>query len=236
VLQELAPDLWIADQPLRFLGLEIGARMTVVRLPGSRLLVHSPIAWSPGLAGEVEALGSPAFLVAPNRFHHLYVREWHAAYPDTRVHVAPGLETKRPDLSIAGVLGEDLPSDWSGVLDQALVGGFPLANEVVFLHRPSDTLIASDLVFNVGAGSPALTRLAFRWTGAYGRPSSTLLERLAVRDRAAFRRSLERILAWPISRIVVAHGAVVPREGRAALARAYAWLLRGAGPRAAGVE
>ena len=43
-MQQLHSDLWIADTPLRFLGLEVGARMTVVRLPGPKLLLHSPIA------------------------------------------------------------------------------------------------------------------------------------------------------------------------------------------------
>jgi hypothetical protein len=61
--------------------------------------------------------------------------------------------------------------------------------------------------------------------GAYGRPATTPMERLLIRDRAAFRRSLERILAWPIERLVVAHGAIVRTGGHAALAAAYAWLL-----------
>ncbi len=61
-----------------------------------------------------------------------------------------------------------------------------------------------------------------------GRPATTPLERLLVRDRDAFRRSLAKILAWPIERIVLAHGAVVESGGRAALAAAYAWVLGGA--------
>ena len=225
MLRELAPDLWIADQPLRFLGIHLGARMTVVRLPGAKLLLHSPISRSPELAARVEALGSPALLIAPNRLHHLHVGDWLSAYPTARLHVAPGLETKRPDLLVTSVLGESPLPDWSDVLDQALVRGFPATNEVVFFHKPSGTLIASDLVFNVGSSSPALTRLAFRLLGAYGRPSVTLSERLLIRDRAAFRHSLERILRWPISRIVIAHGSVVERGGREALADAYSWLL-----------
>lgn len=225
MLRELASDLWIADQPLRFLGIELGARMTIVRLPDARLLLHSPISCSRELTEQVEDLGTPMFLVAPNRFHHLYVHDWQRAYPGCGLHVAPGLDTKRPDLGIGGVLSESPPSDWSDVLDQALVSGSPVANEVVFFHRPSCTLIAADLLFNIGASSPALTRIAFRLTRAYGRPSSTLLERLLIRDRVAFRRSLERILCWPISRIVVAHGEVVESGGRAALRDAYAWLL-----------
>ena len=227
MLREFAPNLWITEQPLRFFGIELGARMTVVRLAGSRLLLHSPISHSREVAQQVEGLGSPAFLLAPNRFHHLYVHDWQSAYPTCRLYVAPGVETKRPDLRVSGILGESPVPDWSDVLDQTLVGGFPLANEVVFFHKPSATLIASDLVFNVDAASPALTRLAFRLMGAYGRPSSTVLERLLIRDRAAFRRSLARILSWPIQRMVIAHGAVVEAGGHAALADAYSWLLRG---------
>ena len=227
MLRELAPDLWIADQPLRFFGLEIGARMTVIRLPGARLLLHSPIARSHELSQQVERLGSPSFLVAPNRFHHLYAGDWQSAHPTARLYVAPGVDAKRPDLRISGVLGDDALPDWSGVLDQVPIRGFPLSNEVVFFHRPSRTLVASDLAFNVGAGSPARTRIAFRLMGAYGRLSATTLERMAIRDRAAFRDSLSRILSWPIARIVVAHGEVVEGDAHRALAEAYAWILRG---------
>ena len=75
-MQELAPDLWVADSPLRFLGLEMGARMTVIRLPDGKLLLHSPIAPTAELVREVEALGPVAYLIAPNKFHHLFVGDW----------------------------------------------------------------------------------------------------------------------------------------------------------------
>jgi len=226
LLRELAPDLWVAEQSLRFLGLDVGARMTIIRLPGGGLFLHSPIARSDELAREVERIGRPTFLVAPNRFHHLYVGDWQAAYPDARLFVAPGLETKRSDLRVDEVLDSEPPPDWSEVLGQVPVRGFPFANEVVFFHTPSRTLVASDLVFNVRERSPTLTRIAFRLLGAYGRPSSSFAERLLIRDRPAFRESLDRILSWPISRIVLAHGDVVEENGRQALAQAYSWLAR----------
>jgi hypothetical protein len=227
-MQQLHADLWIADAPLRFVGLEIGARMTVVRLPGPRLLLHSPIPVTEALVQEVEALGPVSYLLAPNRFHHLSVGEWARACPDAEIHAAPGLDTKRPELKIAGILGDAPAPGWADALDQILVDGFPLANEVVFFHRPSRTLIASDLAFNIGPSSPPLTRLAFRLANGYGRLSPTLLERLFVRDRTAFRRSLERILGWPFERVVIAHGQVSETGGREELERGYAWVLAGA--------
>lgn len=226
-MQQLHSDLWIADSPQRFLGIEIGARMAVVRLPGSKLLLHSPIAASAELVREVEALGPVAYLVAPNRFHHLFVSDWQEAFPEASLYVAPGLETKRPDLEITGVLGEAPEPGWADPIDQVLVHGFPFANEVVFFHRPSATLLLTDLAFNIGPSAPPLTRLAFRAGRAYGRLSPTLIERILVRDRPAFRRSLTRILEWPFERVVVTHGQVLEKGGREALARGYSWVLGG---------
>ncbi len=224
-MQQLHPDLWIADAPLRFAGLEVGSRMTVVRLPGPKLLLHSPIAASDELVREVKALGPVAYLVAPNRFHHLFVGDWQRACPDAAIYAAPGLDAKRADLAIAGELSDEPEPGWKGVLDQVLLDGFPLVNEVVFFHRSSATLIATDLAFNVGSNSPRLTRLAFRLAGSYGRLAPTLVERLFVRDRAAFRHSLERILEWPFERVVVAHGEVSEQGGREELIRGYSWVL-----------
>lgn len=224
-MHQLHSDLWIADSPLRFLGLEIGTRMTVVRLPGPKLLLHSPIAASTDLVKEVTARGPVAYIVAPNLLHHLFVGEWQRACPDASTYVAPGLDTKRADLTIAGVLADEPEPGWKDVLDQVHLRGFPFANEVVFFHRPSATLIASDLAFNVGPSSPPLTRLLFRLGGAYERLSPTLLERLLVRDRTAFRESLERILEWPFERVVVAHGEVSETGGREELVRGYSWVL-----------
>jgi hypothetical protein len=224
-VQQLHSDLWIADSPQRFLGLELGARMTVVRLPDSQLLLHSPIAATAARVREVKALGPIAYLVAPNRFHHLFISDWQQACPDARVYAAPGVETKRADLAIDGILGDEPDPGWQGVLDQVLLAGFSFANEVVFFHRPSATLIVSDLAFNIGPSSRPLTRLAFRIVGAYGRLAPTLLERLLVNDRTAFRQALERVLDWPFERVVVAHGAVSTEGGREDLVRGYAWLL-----------
>lgn len=223
-MRQLAPDLWISDAPLRFVGVPVGARMTIVRLPGSRLLLHSPVAATPALVREVEALGTVSDVVAPNKFHHLFVSEWQRAFPEANVHVAPGLDEKRPDLEGIRVLEDSPDPAWAETVDQVLVEGFGLVNEVVFFHRPSATLIATDLAFNIQASSPALTRAVFSVVGRYGRVAPTLLERLGVRDRVAFRRSLERILAWPFERVIVAHGEVSETGGRQELIDGYRWL------------
>ncbi len=199
--------------------------MSVIRLREGELFLHSPVGLDPELRRELDALGTVRFGVAPNRFHHLFVGEYAAAYPKLELFAAPGLETKRKDVAWHGVLGDETPSGWAGQLDQLFFRGYPLANEVVFFHPPSRTLLVTDLAFNIREDSPAATRFAYRLLGAYGRFGPSLLERVLMRDRPAARASLEGILAWDFERVIMAHGQLLPRGGRDALRAGYAWLL-----------
>lgn len=225
MLEPIDEALWTTQAPLRFGAVDIGCRMTVAGLDDGSLVLHSPVPADPKLVEQVEELGSVAWLVAPNRFHHLYVADWQRACPEARLLVAPGLETKRSDLTPHGILPADAPTEWQGTLDSALIEGMPLLNEVVLLHRPSRTLVVTDLAFNVGPEAPWATRLAFRLIGRYDSFGPTLLERFATRNRDAARESLERVLEWPFDRIVVSHGEILETGGPEQLAAGYRWLL-----------
>jgi hypothetical protein len=226
-LVPLAPDLWVAERPQTFYGLPVGTRMTVMRLAGGRLLLHSPVRLDAALRAELDALGRVCYAVAPNRVHHLYADGVARSYPEARLWVAPGLERKRTDLDFVAVLDDEPPVEWRDEVGQVFFRGRPYENEVVFLHRPSRTLLLCDLAFNFGPRAAAPTRLLMKLIRSYGRFGPSKLDPLLVRDRRAARESLERILAWDFDRVVVAHGEVLERGGRDALRAGYAWLLEG---------
>jgi hypothetical protein len=139
--------------------------------------------------------------------------------------VAPGLERKRPDLVFGAVLGDEAPPEWRDEVQQTFFRGRPYENEVAFFHRASRTLILCDLAFNFGPRTAAPTRLLMMLIRSYGRFGPSKLDPLLIRDRAAARQSLERILGWDFDRIVVAHGEILERGGHEALREGYAWLL-----------
>jgi len=224
-LRPLAKDIWVAERPQTFYGLPVGTRMSVIRLSGGRLLLHSPVALDAGLRAELDSLGRVRFVVAPNRVHHLYAGEVAKLYPEARLWVAPGLERKRPDLAFVAVLGDEPPEEWREEVQQTFFRGRPYENEVVFFHRASRTLILCDLAFNFGPAAAAPTRLLMRLLRSYGRFGPSKLDPLLIRDRVAARQSLERILAWDFDRVVVAHGEVLESGGREALREGYRWLL-----------
>ncbi len=224
MLRRLADDLWVTERPQRFFGLPVGARMTVIRLSGGRLLLHSPLPLDTPLRADLDALGRVAYAVAPNRLHHLYAGDVARAYADARLWVAPGLPEKRPDLVHAGVLGDEAPIEWRGELEQAFFRGRPYENEVAFFHPATRTLILCDLAFNFGPRDAWPTRVLMSLLRSYGKLGPSRLDPLLIRDRAAASASLERILAWDFDRVIVAHGDVQESGGYALMRDGYAWL------------
>ena len=222
-LEPFADGIWSATRPLRFFGVETGARMSLVRLAGGGLFVHSPIPLAGGIREQVDALGSVRAIVAPSLFHHLSMQEWIAAYPDAVACCCPGLERKRADLPWQRVLGDAPEPEWRGDLEQVAFRARSLESEVVFHHPKSRTLLCTDAIFNLGEHPSRATRLVALLMGNR-KPGATLFERLLIRDRAAAREQVARMLAWDIERILLSHGPPIERGGHEVLREAYAWL------------
>jgi hypothetical protein len=102
--------------------------------------------------------------------------------------------------------------------------GAPALSEVVFFHPPTRTLVITDTAHNLGPETPPVTRFLFWLFGGYGRLSTSLIDRLLNRDRAAARRTVDAILQWDIQRVIMAHGHIVESDGAQAFRKAYAWL------------
>jgi len=235
VLNQLAPDLWVAEKPLSVLGVHLGTRMTVVRLGSSGLFIHAPVPLTADLQRQLDDLGPVQAVVAPSAMHHLYIGEYMRAYPKAQFFAAEGVAKKRPELRFHGVLGDRPEFLWGSDLDQLPIHGCPKLNEVAFLHRASHTLILTDWIFNFssrpsGPGSgathrpPLWTVLYLRMMGAYGGPKQSRRHRAAITDKDAARVSTDRLLTWDFDRIILAHGDIIETGGHAALQAATDWM------------
>ena len=235
-LKPVADDVWIVDGPMiRFAIPGIGwpkmpfpTRMTIIRIGGD-LFLHSPTALSPGLQREVEALGRPRWIIGPNRIHYWWIPDWHAAYPEAGVYLAPGIREQagaRIDFP-APTLDRDGGHAWDSVLATLPITG-SFMTEVEFFHRPSRTLVLTDLIGNfeahrLGTWARWLTRL-----GGVQHPHGSMPRDMRLsfaRHRPALRAAVEQMLAWQPERILLAHGRWYPRDGTTELRRAFAWLL-----------
>ena len=226
-MKQFADDVWTADGPLvSTAGFHYPTRMVVVRLSGGSLFVWSPIRLSDTLRKGVDALGEVRHIVAPNSLHHLFIPEWKSAYPAARIYAAPGLRKKREDIFFDADLGNDPMPEWAGEIDQAVMEGNLITTEVVFFHLKSGTVLFADLIQQLP------TSLFSGWRAVIARldlmigpePSVPRKFRAAFINRRAARASLERILAWPAEKVLMAHGIPVETGGRAFLRRAFKWL------------
>lgn len=118
---------------MRYMGLTLPfpTRMTIVRLNGRDLWVHSPTLWDDALAPQIERLGQVRYLVAPNTLHYSSLPDWRCRFPGARTYGAPGLRAE-PSLGLRldETLGEEPPACWRGVFSQCVVPG-KLLTEVV---------------------------------------------------------------------------------------------------------
>lgn len=227
-LRAFGPEIWLSDGPaVSFYGFPYPTRMAVIRLPDAGLFVWSPIALSSLLRRDVEALGTVRYLVSPNRLHHRFLGEWKAAYPDARLYASPGLRSKRPDLAFDAELGDQPDPGWANEIDQVSVAGSFAMTEVVFFHRASHSAIFADLIENLSPDWFA------GWRGWLARldgivapnPGAPREWRASFIRRRAAKAALRRILAWPIERVVIAHGEPARTHGAAFVRGAFTWLL-----------
>ena len=225
-LLQLAPDIWIADGPVTsFHGFPYPTRMAVIRLSDGGLFVWSPIALSDSLCASVNAIGPVRHLVSPNALHHLFLGEWKSTYPAARLYASPRLRKKRQDLNFDAELSDAPEPKWAADIEQVVLRGSFALTEVVFFHRHSRTTLFADLIQN-------FPRDWFKgWRGFLARhggivdpnPGAPGDWRASFLNRRAARTSLDKVLAWPIERLVIAHGDL-PKGDGAFVRRAFSWL------------
>jgi len=223
-LTPLADDLWCAESELRVpLGLIFPIRMTVLRR-GSDLALVSPIAIDDELATTLAELGDVETVVAPNAMHHTHLATTVMRYPRARVLGVPLLRDKCPGVAFDAML-EDGRAPFDPDVELLGIAGAPAMDERVLLHRPSRTLIVTDLIFNLPTAANWISRFVFRYLSrALGKPAQSRLWRSLTKDREAAGRSVNRLLELDFDRLVMAHGEVIPTGGREVLEKATTWM------------
>lgn len=215
MIEELVPGIWTVATPLKLAGVDFGTRMTIVRAGGDGLVLISPCPIDDALAAEIAVLGTVRAVIAPNAFHYLYFVGAAERYPDAARFLAEGVAKKLGSTPTAAVtLSAEADPIWKADLEQCMIEGAPMSNEVIFYHGASRTLILTDLCFNFDPAPSGWPGIFLRLVGAHGRLAVSRLMRFVLKDREKIRPIIKRILEWDFERIIVTHGAIVERDGQ----------------------
>ena len=232
MLKEVDTNIWVAEQKLKYLGLQVGTRMTIIRLNNGELVVISPIKIDKETINKINELGKVNIIIAPNLYHHLFISDFKSAYPAAQIFAAPGLDSKRQDINFdkiinqgkIGIQDEIEYFLFEGFKTLTPKGAFPL-NEIVFFHKESQTLIVTDIAFHFDETFPLITQLVTRVIGGFKKLEPSILEKLAIGDKQKVKNSIKTVLKWNFERVIVAHGSILDNQGKEKLRKGYNWAL-----------
>lgn len=212
-LEPITEGLWCVNAHFPSLGFRGSVRMTVVAGDGG-LVLYSPVTLGAADSAALARIGPVAAILAPNLFHHRYLRAAAEAYPAARVYVPEGLEAKIGPVARAETMSRTHPPALPGGIEHFIVERHAVRETVLF-HRPSRTLVTADLLYNYQPEHGAGEKAFFRLMGCYGAPKVVFYHRFAIRDKAAVRELVAQVRAWNPRRIVMGHGRIVEAEDAA---------------------
>ncbi len=193
-------------------------RMAVLEGDDGRLTLWSPVKMEREVADAVSRLGTPARALAPNSFHHLYLGATRDYWPGIELLAAPGVAKKQPALTLRTLEAGTTRLD--PAIETRLLPPMRKLDETVTLHRPSKTLIAADLVFNIHDVTSWQMGLLLRLGGTHKKFAQSKILRLLIKDKAEMRAAYEEILSWDFDRLVMSHGDIVETGAKDLLAKA----------------
>ena len=187
-------------------GMSLRRTMTLARMADGRIVVHSAIALDEASMKEIEAWGSPAFLVLPNGFHRLDALAYKARYPAIKVLAPKGARAKVEEVIALDETLDAFPPD-DAIHFEPLAGLADIEAAMFVRSRDGVTVVLGDVVFNMDRKKDPLGFLFTTiFASAPGPRVSRLFKMLAVKDRSVLRSELERLAETPdLVRLVVAH-------------------------------
>lgn len=209
--KQVAADIWIVDAaPIRAMGLVLPLRMTVIRLLEGELMLHSPTQWSEALGDAVAQLGTVRHMLAPSIGHWQFLADWQRAFPQATSWAVPGLrdraQVRRSATRIDRELGSEAPPEWSEAVEQGLVRGAGFV-ESWFFHRPSRTLLLTDLIEQLEpAKLPLLSALAMHALRGTAGVIPLHVRATLLKERDANRAMQRHLVGLRPERVIFAHG------------------------------
>lgn len=231
MMKKFGNNIWTieGDTVRMFRFLTFATRMSVIRLNDGGLWLHSPIAPTPERIEAVKELGEVRFIIAPNKIHSLYIKPWADAFPEAKIWVSPRFTERHENFPHDGVLSDDPEISWADDIDQVVMQGHPFLDEVIFLHKPSKTVLVTDLIQNHDARQDNIIfRTLKKWVGIGAPDGGTAMDvRLSFKDKDAGWRSCQKMEEWDYDKVILCHGSCRQENGKAYVQKSFQWLNKG---------
>lgn len=223
-IEQLAHNLWRVKGTLPNMSLQ--RNMTIVRRNDGTLVLHSVICMHEQQMLELEALGTPQYMIVPNHGHRLDAPAYKRRYPQLRVYTPSGGREKVSEVVPVDGAYEDFPSDPEVRLEM-LHGVKDGEGAMIVRSNDGVTVVLNDAMHNMDKKHDLLGRFFTAIAGSAPGPRVSRLAKLFfIDDQAALRRDLLRYADMPeLVRLLVAHEKVEHGAAAAAALREAATYL-----------
>ena len=206
-IKKIDEGVWCLESYFLSLGCRGSLRMTILKTQ-SGLLLYSPVALNAEHVASIRALGKVTDIVAPNLFHHMYLRPCVAAFPDANCWVPEGLLEKIGPVDGAQIITPDIIFGNDDNIKKFTLTGHRIQETMIF-HEPSRTLLTADLLYNYQSEQYPAEKLFFWMIGNYGRPNVAFYHRFSIKDKSSIQCMIDTVTSWPINRIIMSHGRII---------------------------
>jgi hypothetical protein len=210
--RQIADDVVVMSFPWRVFGIDFKRNVTLLRLDDGRMVIHSTAPFNHEDVQAIRHFGDPAWLVDATLLHDTFAKKGRAAFSDMP-YLAPAGFAR-----VSGVAAQPIgsgPSVWVGEIDVLRIQGTK-KGEHAFFHRRSRTLVVADLFFSFRPQTKGWPRFFAR--SIMGLPPRLFgvsrFFRFLISDKAAFRRSIAKMLEWDFERVVVGHAEPLTTNAR----------------------
>ena len=199
----------MADRVVRLAGsVLLPVRMMVLENEPGCLTCYSPVELDSATLEAMAGLGSVQQIVVANRFHTLYVAAASEYFPTAKLYVPP------TSPGITGIVPNAMISQLASNTEMFVLRMRAGFEELILYHDKSETLVVSDLFFNL-TGATRLQKFLLRLNGIADRPAQSRLHKLLLmREKEQIRKFYQWALAKPFTQICMAHGQLIDYEAR----------------------
>jgi hypothetical protein len=198
---------------------EVERRMTVARLNDGRAVIYSGIALHEPEMNQLEAFGTPAFLIVPNAIHRMDARAWKERYPDIQVIAPAAARTKVEEVVAVDATSADF--DDPAVTYLAVPGTADREAALIVQSSGGTTLELNDIIFDL-ADRPGIKGWPFHKLGMTGHEPHVppLVRMRQVKDTHALAAQLEAWADMPtLQRVIISHGNIIANDAAEVLKR-----------------
>jgi hypothetical protein len=218
-IEKLEDNLWRVEGKID----QLRRVMVVVRLADKRLVIWNAIALDEPEMKELEAWGTPTFLIVPNGMHRLDARIWKQRYPGLTVIAPPGAKKKIEEIVTIDRTSGDLGDPSVTLTFPACTAEREALLEVK--HAGGTTVVINDLLMNMRHG-PGFGGFMFRMMGFTGEKPKVVpaTKLLLIKDKPALKTLFQQLAAiGDLKRVIVSHGEPIVDGPAEALRQAAAF-------------